>query len=123
MSYDDERQPADVEKEFKDAEKDLLKMISATEAVAHVRTMSRCFSEHAVAIREDADTIRHMQSDLHSADHQSAKAVAAIREAAAIRAKIAKEAIAALAGMLPEAKRQAKKGKPALLRMILRASK
>jgi hypothetical protein len=73
--------------------------------------------------RELSQYASQMERRLESADHQADASVATIREAAAQRATIAAKAIRELKKLLPTALSQAKKGKPALLRMILRATK
>jgi len=85
--------------------------------------MSAAFSEHAVAIRELDQENRHLTSRAEARSAQAERGLQKLRRAADARAEIASAATAALKGLLPEAKRQAKKGKPALLRMILRASR
>ena len=79
--------------------------------------------ESARELYEAEETIRHMQSQAHSFDRRADIARNEIAKAALARAQIASRAIAELKKLLPPAIAQAQKGKPALLRMILRASR
>ena len=72
---------------------------------------------------EAEETIRHMESRNRSAEGVAERAQQQIRKAAAARAAIAAQLMAEMKKMVPAALAQAKKGKPALLRMILRSTK
>jgi hypothetical protein len=127
------REYSDTEREFHDAEnrlgdrlveflgvkRDILKRADDPD----LRTLSRCFAEHAIENRNLSKRNRQLENELHSEDARTERATAKIARAAGARANIAAQAVAALAEMLPAAKAQAKKGKPALLRMILRATR
>jgi len=129
-----EKRPySDTEREFYEAEKRLgdrlIEKLAAKRDTfgraddPDLLQMSKCFSEHATENRDLIQRNGHLQRAQHSLDGRAARAAAQIARAASARAKIAAEAVSALQSLLPAAKAQAKKGKPALLRMILRASR
>jgi len=118
------KQPSETESEFQSAEHELRSLNAAqTHALELIQRMSAAFSEHAVAIRELDQENRHLTSRAEARSAQAERGLEKIRRAATARADIAASAVAALRDLLPTAKTQAKKGKPALLRMILRASR
>jgi hypothetical protein len=87
------------------------------------QALRKLIADCARELNEAELRVDHLERQARGLDRVADRAAAAIRKAAAIRAGIAAQAIAELAALLPEAKAQAKKGKPALLRMILRATK
>ena len=74
-------------------------------------------------LHEAEETLRRAESRGEVMREQADRAASAIRAAAARRAAIQTKIISELQKMLPAATQQARKGKPALLRMILRATK
>lgn len=118
-----DREYADVETQFRNAEKALRKLISSSEVLQHVDAMSTAFSWHAVENRELQTRQGHMEAELHSTDRQQETQLAKMRSAAAARAQIAAKIMTEIKAMIPAALAQAKKGKPALLRLILRSTR
>ena len=88
-----------------------------------LRMMANCFAEHAITNRELGKRNSELEDQLHGSESRSELAKAQIARAAAARASIARAAIRELQKLMPAAIAQAKKGKPALLRMILRATR
>jgi hypothetical protein len=123
MSNDEDRELTDIEREHAIAEKEALRLTEATAAAPQVHAMAKCFTELQRMIREQATEARRIESKLHQLESGAGAAASKIAAAAEARARIATEAVAALAKLLPAAKAQARKGKPALLRLILRASR
>ena len=85
--------------------------------------MSRAFTWHSRACRDDAARIGQLESELHSNDRREQVQLAAIRKAAALRASIQEKIMREMKALTPKAIAQARAGKPALLRMILRATR
>ena len=69
------------------------------------------------------EQLNRLHSELSQQEAQDERAALDLRRANAARQVVAAKAIRALAKLLPIAIAQARKGKPALLRMILRATK
>jgi hypothetical protein len=118
-----ERNYAEIEARADAALAAIRKLTTDPEILRHAEAMEASVSNHARENREQDTRIRQLERQLHTSDRSVEKGLEKIRRAAAARAEIAESAVTALRELLPEAKAQAKKGKPALLRMILRASR
>ena len=126
---EDQPDYADIEHDYHEAEKRLIERLGIKRTSfghiddEHLREMSKAFSKHAMENRRLLVQNGNLQRQLHGAEHGEDKQLAQIRAAAAARAEIAATAMREFKKLLPTAIAQAKKGKPALLRMILRASR
>ena len=119
----EQRTCADIETEFDGHEAALAKTLEIHEQREHLKAMRKAFGEHSINNRDLIARVRRLESELHRGDRRAELARNEIVKAAGARAAIAAAAIRELAALLPAAKAQAQKGKPALLRMILRATK
>lgn len=117
------REYHNVETQFREAEKEIRKLISGSEVLQHIQAMSAAFNWHASENRELQTRIGELERELHGQDRQQDAQLAKIRAAAAARAEIAAKIMAEMKAMVPAALAQAKKGKPALLRLILRSTR
>ncbi len=79
--------------------------------------------ECAQALRDAQDEIAELNRQIDKAETAEQKADRDLKQAHAARQAVAAKAIRALAKLLPKAIQQASAGKPALLRLILRATK
>lgn len=125
------REYADVESQFQQAEKELRKLCSArleagiplTEALQQIEAMSTAFAWHSVENREQQTRIGHLETRLHDAQARTDKGIEALRAAAELRASVQKQIMAEMKALTPKAIQQARQGKPALLRLILRSTR
>jgi hypothetical protein len=97
--------------------------ITDAEKTQDTAMLRKLVSDCALELDEAEKRISHLERELHSEDRRAEFAKTQLAKAAAARARIASQAVAALRELVPQAKAQAKKGKPALLRMILRATR